>query len=1580
MDNSFRIKTEIGKDKIVNFDLKQDFEFLEILSFKVRQSDVFSLNCSDYGVVTGRVTANTGFGLPNAKVSIFIPISDEDANNEVINAIYPYKNVKDTNEDGYRYNLLPYEESYFGHVPTGTFPSLNDVLFNTVAIEVFDKYYKYTVKTNSSGDYMIFGVPIGGQVVFMDLDLSDMGEFSLTPEDIIRMGLATRDQLKDGKFKASTDLQILPQIVSLTKPIDISPLWGDEETCNPAINRVDFDLRDDANIDIQPTAVFIGSIISTTDKLATKINCNTPNKQGELCNLIANTGQILAIRQALEVDKLDKPILEQYEIEGGGYVIDDNGAWIVDIPMNLDYVITDENGEQIITTDKTRGIPTKGKYRFKVKWEQSDELNKSTKRATYLLPNIKEYGWRTLNPGAGDDPINKEDSTNPSDAIIIEELRGSYYFGLDWDGYANQEDAIKCEDTFYEFNYNRVYTVSNLINNNPIKGISDDLCDARVNKFPTNDGIKHPTFLGFIINYFNLSISSITISTLIPLIIIIHIVSAVVNLILDIVGLVISLLKLLADVLGFDVDKVFDIRKYKIKTIKLPILSYPSCTSCECDSVTILDEPDSLLDSGFLTPLSNPDNYYKKYLDSLLLVDGGFNKFFNKYNPNGFKIFDTMYDSQTGDGKEDRQYFAQAVSQSFGGKLTIIDNINDYKETISEEFEFVNSNKFFTYQLTLNIPERINLFNTRGQYFSYANRIRVTFSNNENLGKYHYDNTLTVLTPKFYTSGTLLSFIDPKTTFDDKNTEVLNGKKGIAGTTIGGSNFNITLNYVDSDKSDKSIIYTIPKKDDLITNYVYPMDIEYYQIITAITYTEFIKMSNPSSFARSFPTILNISGDTRYSKDNNSNIEENTKNKTLDYYENINEQYVVIMQRGVDPYSPLFTNEYSLGRIFGFQDELAIKIQTQTRLNIPIQKITNGQTIQNHNNQSEIFYPSYFFTPGSEFKSVTFQNGGYYSGFDIGYINNNITSNPILSELNVSTSITPKSSDNIFVQNGSYLTFDDLAGGSFFFNNKSNNDVTKKMDYVSPSLYGSFHVAPYVRLTDKFKNVMRTDRLPSSDQLDRPDDNWNFNVPLLQQNLIFGAYIFSFSSGGDVVVDSVGTDDSFGDVDLDGLPNSDLISSFNECSDMVDFDCYKGEGDDFHIDDKCVDKGSVDKGCYVLLRRKILDIVVDISNILEWNLRNSVTRSLCAGIISESFLNNWINGVLYAPALKTNFKIGKRNSVVTARYCKATAYFDNKTNNLYYRSAPYYNGSFISFAPYDIVGRPTTIMDMGKKTFRYIKHITDIQDFRYIMNKMSNTSYQENDSLVNFYVVSRLISSTFLKSLIGSNVIDNFFTRRYGNLKMIDGDLAQLFSINSQLGVLEFTAENYDETNQKPIQIFKVNKGIGTKNAIGVFFSASTEDLQIRDYLTPSRINVRNDNDLLQRKIPIPIKSQKVPMYIWGRKGKDANTYIFGTDENQWVDDNTKLKVTSRRYQELDRLENRNAEDNYFVNSKTLAGNLADDIYSRGYIYAVDSSNKLTLFDSLSSMKFLVGSPYYFYFGLIKGGSAMNLFKNRYPS
>ena len=76
MPKSYRIRTEIGQDKYVNVKLEQDFDQLEILSLKINESDIYTRVCSDYGVIVGRVLVNGGFGVPNAKVSVFIPLSD----------------------------------------------------------------------------------------------------------------------------------------------------------------------------------------------------------------------------------------------------------------------------------------------------------------------------------------------------------------------------------------------------------------------------------------------------------------------------------------------------------------------------------------------------------------------------------------------------------------------------------------------------------------------------------------------------------------------------------------------------------------------------------------------------------------------------------------------------------------------------------------------------------------------------------------------------------------------------------------------------------------------------------------------------------------------------------------------------------------------------------------------------------------------------------------------------------------------------------------------------------------------------------------------------------------------------------------------------------------------------------------------------------------------------------------------------------------------------------------------------------------------------------------------------------------
>ena len=100
MMQKHRISTSIGRDQKVLVELKQEYDLLEILSLKFTQKDAYSSLCSDYGVVVGRVSANNGLGIPNAKVSIFIPQDINDVDDPVINQLYPYTEFSDKNENG----------------------------------------------------------------------------------------------------------------------------------------------------------------------------------------------------------------------------------------------------------------------------------------------------------------------------------------------------------------------------------------------------------------------------------------------------------------------------------------------------------------------------------------------------------------------------------------------------------------------------------------------------------------------------------------------------------------------------------------------------------------------------------------------------------------------------------------------------------------------------------------------------------------------------------------------------------------------------------------------------------------------------------------------------------------------------------------------------------------------------------------------------------------------------------------------------------------------------------------------------------------------------------------------------------------------------------------------------------------------------------------------------------------------------------------------------------------------------------------------------------------------------------------
>jgi len=95
----FNINDPSNNDKFIKVKLEQKVKTLEFMSLKFKTEDAYKNFNSDYGILVGRVIANDNVGIPNAKISIFIPLNEEDKNNDEIYSIYPYETPRDLNNE-----------------------------------------------------------------------------------------------------------------------------------------------------------------------------------------------------------------------------------------------------------------------------------------------------------------------------------------------------------------------------------------------------------------------------------------------------------------------------------------------------------------------------------------------------------------------------------------------------------------------------------------------------------------------------------------------------------------------------------------------------------------------------------------------------------------------------------------------------------------------------------------------------------------------------------------------------------------------------------------------------------------------------------------------------------------------------------------------------------------------------------------------------------------------------------------------------------------------------------------------------------------------------------------------------------------------------------------------------------------------------------------------------------------------------------------------------------------------------------------------------------------------------------------
>ena len=417
----YRIRTTVGNDapNVIQVPLNQTYDMFEILSLKLNQTNSYKTYESSYGIIVGRVIANGGFGVENARISVFIPVSDDDSLKDKL--LYDFTSVNGRDNKGIRYNLLPDYVDDACHQNVGTFPNKRLVLDNDDIIEMFDKYWKYTTRTNHAGDYMIFGVPVGSVQLHCDVDLSDCGILSQRPHDMMNKGYNATMFESPNKFKSSTNLNSLAQIVSEDRGVYVYPYWGDISDGNEkfGITRCDINLE----YKFESYAVFMGSIVTDKGSNAIGKNCTGTENNGRMSDLIAGEGTIEMIRKTLDGKVEEFPIM-------GNRLIDSDGVWCYAIPMNLDYVTTDEFGNLVPTDNPDKGIATRTRVRFRISLDETPNDATARKRARYLVPN---------NPRI-------------EEGEFDETLQSYYEFG-----------SATREEDYCDMFWNKVYTVKNYI-------------------------------------------------------------------------------------------------------------------------------------------------------------------------------------------------------------------------------------------------------------------------------------------------------------------------------------------------------------------------------------------------------------------------------------------------------------------------------------------------------------------------------------------------------------------------------------------------------------------------------------------------------------------------------------------------------------------------------------------------------------------------------------------------------------------------------------------------------------------------------------------------------------------------------------------------------------------------------------------------------------------------------------------------------------------------------------------------------------------------------------------------------------
>ena len=268
------------------------------------------------------------------------------------------------------------------------------------------------------------------------------------------------------------------------------------------------------------------------------------------------------------------------------------------------------------------------------------------------------------------------------------------------------------------------------INIYDVKEIDDDDCATTVNKFPVNEGFKNFDAIYFLfailMQIFQLTGSILIViwnilgalwnafsGVLAPFVIAFLFYLSVVFFIgagaaFPAIGLMILNAAVGAALLILGIRAIQNYQNFKAKRfgpIRLPMITYPGCTACDCKPGDVSDE-NGAVPSSLLTQFSNNGLYFDK-INNLSLP------------------FQTGDDGEVSEAN--KGVVALTFSQAMGTRVEKVDQIYQFKSTESEVSRLPDDRyealgvrlapkKFFAYSTSIPMGARINTFNGRKKY------------------------------------------------------------------------------------------------------------------------------------------------------------------------------------------------------------------------------------------------------------------------------------------------------------------------------------------------------------------------------------------------------------------------------------------------------------------------------------------------------------------------------------------------------------------------------------------------------------------------------------------------------------------------------------------------------------------------------------------------------------------------------------------------------------------------------------------------------------------------------------------------